>query len=128
MRKIALLAFGALVAAGFASTALADTMAETYGNTVIATNDKGETSKLWFKADGTYTGTSAKGEKFSGKFAIKNGQYCSTADMPANAPAGTPAPKEVCQAYEANHKVGETWTQNDSTGKPVKIEIKAGMN
>ena len=50
MRKIALLAFGALVASGFATAALADTMAETYGNTVLATNDKGETSKLWFKA------------------------------------------------------------------------------
>jgi hypothetical protein len=127
MRKIALLGFSALVAAGFATSALADTMAETYGNTVVATNDKGEVSKLWFKADGTYTGETAKGEKFSGKFVVKNGQYCSTPDLPANAPAGTPAPKEACQPYEANHKVGDSWTQNDSMGKPVKIEIKAGM-
>jgi hypothetical protein len=127
MRKIALLGFGALVAAAFATSALADTMAETYGNTVLATNDKGETTKLWFKADGTYAGESAKGEKFTGKWAIKNGKYCSTGDLPANAPAGTAAPKEMCGDYQANHKVGEKWTQNDSEGKPVTVEIKAGM-
>src|SRR6185295_3240062 len=60
MRKIALLTFGALVAAGFATAALADTMSETYGNTVLATNDKGETTKLWFKADGTFSGEDSK--------------------------------------------------------------------
>ena len=36
MRKIALLGFGALMAMGFATAALADTMAETYGNTVLS--------------------------------------------------------------------------------------------
>ena len=98
MRKVALLAFGALVASGFGTAALADTMAETYGNTVLATNDKGETSKLWFKADGTFSGQDSKGVKFTGKWAIKNGKYCSTADLPATAPANTPAPKESCES------------------------------
>lgn len=127
MRKIALLGFGALVAAGLVGTALADTMAATYGNTVIATNEKGEATKIWFKADGTYSGETAKGEKFTGKFVVKDGKYCSTPDLPANAPAGTPAPKESCQPYEGNHKVGDKWTQNGADGKPVTIEIKAGM-
>jgi len=127
MRKIALLAFGALVASGFATAALADTMAETYGNTVIATNDKGEATKLWFKADGTFSGQDSKGQKFTGKWAIKDGKYCSTADLPANAPANTPAPKETCGDYQGNHKVGDKWTQNDGMGKPVTVEIKAGM-
>jgi hypothetical protein len=127
MRKIALLGFGALVAMGFATAALADTMTETYGNTVLATNDKGETTKLWFKADGTYSGQSAKGEKFTGKWAIKDGKYCSTPDMPANPPPNTPAPKETCGDYQGNHKVGDKWTQNDSMNKPITVEIKAGM-
>lgn len=127
MRKIALLAFGALVASGFATAALADTMAETYGNTVLATNDKNETTKLWFKADGTFTGQDSKGQKFSGKWAIKDGKYCSIADMPPNPPKDMPAPKESCGDYQGNHKVGDKWSQNDSAGKPVAIEIKAGM-
>lgn len=127
MRKVALLAFGALMAAGVATPALADTMQETIGNTVIATNDKGEATKVWFKADGTYTGETAKGEKFSGHWAIKNGKYCSIADLPASAPPNTPKPVEACQDYEANHKAGDKWTQNDSMGKPITIEIKKGM-
>jgi hypothetical protein len=127
MRKIALLGFAALVAFGFAGVALADTMAETYGNTVLATNDKGETSKLWFKADGTYTVEGAKGEKGSGKWAIKDGKYCSTPNLPADAKPDTPAPKETCVEYQANHKVGDKWTQNDVDGKPVTVEIKKGM-
>jgi hypothetical protein len=126
MRKVALL--GAAVAAlAFAGTALADTMAETYGNTVQSTNDKGETTKLWFKNDGTYTVETAKGEKGSGKWAIKDGKYCGTPNLPANAPKDTPAPKEACTEYQANHKVGDKWTQKDSDGKDITVEIKKGM-
>ena len=127
VRKMALLGFSALIAAGFATAALADTMAETYGNTVLSTNDKGETSKFWFKADGTYKAQGPKGEAGTGKWAIKNGKYCSTPDAMANAPAGTPAPKESCLEYQASHKVGDKWTQKDADGKPLTVEIKAGM-
>jgi hypothetical protein len=127
MRKVALLTFSALMAAGFATSALADTMQETIGNTVVATNDKGEVTKIWFKADGTYSGETAKGEKFTGHWAIKDGKYCSIGDLPASAPPNTPKPTEMCQDYQGNHKAGDKWTQNDSAGKPITIEIKKGM-
>ena len=126
MRKIALLAC-ALVGVGFAGTALADTMAETYGNTVLSTNAAGEVTKLWFKADGTYSVETAKGEKGSGKWAIKDGKYCSTPNLPANAPKETPAPKESCTEYKADHKAGDKWTQKDADGKDITVEIKKGM-
>ena len=48
MGKIALLSFGVVVALGLAGAALADTMAETYGNTWLATNLAGETTKFLF--------------------------------------------------------------------------------
>ena len=127
MRKIALLGFAALVTLGFGGVAFADTMAETYGNTVLSTNDNGETSKFWFKADGTVTFETSKGEKGSGKWAIKEGKYCSTPNLPANAPKDTPAPKESCLEYQANHKVGDKWTQKDADGKTITVEIKKGM-
>ncbi|MCE9520859.1 MAG: hypothetical protein K8S25_00325 [Alphaproteobacteria bacterium] len=127
MRKIAILGFAALVAAGLSGAALADTMAEAIGNTVLATNAKGETTKLWFKADGTYTFETAKGEKGSGKWAIKEGKYCNTPDLPATAPAGTAAPKETCDVYEANHKAGDKWAQKNASGETFNIEIKKGM-
>ena len=126
MGKIALLSFGVVVAFGLAGAALADTMAETYGNTLLATNLAGETTKFLFKDDGTYTFVTAKGEHGSGKWAIKSGKYCSTDDLPATAAAGTPAPKEACLDYQPNHKVGDKWTQNGSDGKAIIVEIKAG--
>jgi hypothetical protein len=126
MRSIALMGLSALIALGFAGAALADTMSETYGNTVLATNDKGETTKVWFKADNTYTSEDAKGVKGSGKWAIKDGKYCSTPNLAADAPAGTAAPKEACFAYEPNHKVGDKWSQKDADGKMFKAEIRKG--
>ena len=51
MRKIALWGVGALVAMSIAGAAMAadDPMAGVYGNTVLVTNAKGETSKIWIK-------------------------------------------------------------------------------
>jgi hypothetical protein len=127
MRNIALLGLGAFVAMSFAGAALADTMTETYGNTLLATNDKGETTKVWFKADNTFTSQDSKGVAASGKWVVREGKYCSTLNLAADAPAGTVAPKESCIAYEPNHKVGEKWAQKDADAKTMNVEIKKGM-
>lgn len=131
MRKIALLGVGALVAVGLAGAAMAadDPMAGAYGNTVVVTNAKGEASKLWIAKDGTFKGETAKGEKFTGKWALKenNSKYCATADLPANAPKDTPAPKEACSEFKGPHKAGDKWDQTDAAGEKVTVEIKAGM-
>lgn len=127
MRKIAL---GALVALGLAGAAIASTdpMEGAYGNTVIVTNAKGEKSKLWINKDGTFKGESAKGEKFTGKWVLKdnNTKYCSTADLPPNAPKDTPAPKESCSEFKGPHKAGDKWEQKDADGAPITVEITAG--
>jgi hypothetical protein len=127
MRKIAL---GAVIALGLtgAAIAAADPMEGAYGNTVIVTNAKGEKTKLWIAKDGTFKGESAKGEKFTGKWTLKdnNSKYCSTADLPANAPKETPAPKEACSEFKGPHKAGDKWTQKDADGADVTVEIVAG--
>jgi len=127
MRKIAL---GLAVAAGLIGAAIAadDPMAGAYDNTVVVTNAKGEKTKLWIAKDGTYKGESAKGEKFTGKWALKenNTKYCSTPDLPANAPKDTPAPKESCSEFKGPHKAGDKWEQNDANGEKVTVEIVAG--
>ena len=128
MRKIAL---GALVALGLAGAAIAadDPMDGAYGNTVIVTNAKGEKSKIWINKDGTFTGENAKGEKFSGKWVLKdnNTKYCATADLPADAPKDTPAPKEACSEFKGPHKAGDKWEQNDANNEKVTVEIVAGV-
>jgi hypothetical protein len=127
MRKIAL---GAVIALGLASAAIAaaDPMEGAYGNTVIVTNAKGEKTKLWINKDGTFKGEGAKGEKFTGKWTLKdnNTKYCSTVDLPANAPKETPAPKESCSEFKGAHKAGDKWTQKDADGADVTVEIVAG--
>ena len=130
MRNIALLGASALVAVGLAGAAFAadDLMAGAYGNTVLVTNAKNETTKLWIAKDGSYKFETAKGEKGTGKWALKenNTKYCSTPDLPAAAPKETPAPKEACSEFKGAHKAGDKWTQKDSEGKDVTVEIKAG--
>lgn len=127
MRMIAL---GALVALGLAGAAMAspDPMEGAYGNTVIVTNAKGEKSKIWIAKDGTFKGESAKGEKFTGKWALKenNTKYCATVDLPANAPKETPAPKEACSEFKGPHKAGDKWEQKDADGATITVEIVAG--
>jgi hypothetical protein len=127
MRKIAL---GALVALGLAGAAIAaaDPMEGAYGNTVTVTNAKGEKTKLWIAKDGTFKGENAKGEKFTGKWSLKdnNTKYCSTADLPANAPKDTPAPKEACSEFKGPHKAGDKWEQKNDMGETVTVEITAG--
>jgi len=127
MRKIAL---GALVAMGLAGAAIAaaDVMEGAYGNTVVVTNAKGEKSKLWIAKDGTFKGETAKGEKFTGKWTLKdnNTKYCATTDLPANAPKDTPAPKEACSEFKGPHKAGDKWEQKDADGQPITVEIVAG--
>jgi len=131
MRKIALWGVGALVAASLTGAAIAaeDPMAGAYGQTVIVTNAKGESYKLWINKDGTYKVETAKGEKGTGKWALKdnNTKYCGTPDLPAGAPAGTPAPKESCSEFKGAHKAGDKWEQNDAVGEKITVEMKAGM-
>jgi hypothetical protein len=129
MRTFSLLGAGALVAMSLAGAVMAadDPMAGAYGNTVVVTNAKGETSKIWINQDGTYK-AEANGKSGTGKWALKDGnkKYCATPDLPADAPAGTAAPKEACSEFKGPHKVGDTWKQKDADGKAITVEIKAG--
>ena len=130
MAKIAL--WSTLVlAAGLSGAAVAsdDPMAGAYGNTVLVTNAKGETSKIWINKDGSYKAQGADGKQGTGKWALKeNGKkYCATANLPADAPKETPAPKEACSDFTGPHKVGDKWEQNDANGQKVTVEIRAEM-
>ena len=129
MRNFPLMGASALFALSLSGAAIAadDPMAGAYGNTVVVTNSKGETSKLWINKDGTYK-AEANGKAGTGKWALKDNdtKYCSTPDLPADAKAGTPAPKEACSEFKGAHKAGDKWQQNDADGKTVTIEIKAG--
>ena len=131
MKMISILGACAVVALGFGTAALAadDPVASAYGNTVLATNDKGETTKTWYKADHTFTGVDSKGQKFQGTWTLaeNNTKFCATAVLPAGAPPPKEPIKQQCTEFLGAHKVGDKWTQKGFDGKPITVEIKAGM-
>jgi hypothetical protein len=122
MRKLLLVAAAMLVAA----PAYAGTMENTYGNTVLVTNAKGEVTTLLYEADGTYT-AKAKDDKgadvtVTGKWEIKDGKYCAT----PNAVEGQPAPTQSCTEFVDGKNVGDKWEQKGIENEAITVEIKAG--
>jgi hypothetical protein len=118
MRKLLLAAAAVLVAA----PALAGTMESSYGNTVTVTNAEGKTMTLLFSEDGTFTGTGYDGAAIGGKWVVKEGKYCST----ANAVEGQPAPTEACTDYVDGKNVGDSWKQKGTDGADITVAITAG--
>jgi hypothetical protein len=81
-----------------------DIMAPRYGNTVIATDANGVQTKLYYAADGTFTGKQ-DGQGFNGTWKIDaSNTICLTFAQPV---PGTPNP--LCTPTSV-HKVGDTWS------------------
>ena len=131
MRSIAVLSSCALLAVGFGGSSIAadDPMAGVYGNTVLVTNSKGETTKFQLDKDGTFRIETAKGEKGTGKWALKenNTKLCSTPDSPADGPKDAAPPKETCSEFTGARKAGDKWEEKDANGEKITLEVKAGM-
>jgi hypothetical protein len=105
-----------------AAPALAGSVDNMYGNTVLITNSKGETSTSLLESDGTYKTTLANGQVVSGKWEIRDGKFCAT---PAPV-EGQPAPAESCGEYVDGKNVGDKWTQKGADEETITVEIKAG--
>ena len=107
MRKI-LIAVGAFAL----STSLAfadDVMATRYGNTTITTDASGVQTKLYYSADGTFTGDQS-GQKFGGTWKLDgSGNICLTFSQPVQGAANP-----TCVPITA-HKVGDTWSAGGRT-------------
>ncbi len=111
--------FVSAVAIAFVSSAAIaddDIMANRYGNTTITTDANGNTSKLHYKADGTFDGTQGT-TAFAGTWKLDgSGKICLTSNPPI---PNTPNP--VCTPVFA-HKVGDTWTAG-----PYHVSLVQGI-
>src|SRR5262245_31483048 len=107
------------VAALSASLAMAsdDPMANRYGNTVTATNAKGEVTKLMYAKGGGLTIVLPDGTKITGKWAIKDSKLCITAD------AGPMKGQEQCNPFDPSKKVGDSWEIPAADGTKTKVAI-----
>lgn len=100
--------------------AAADPMQTRYENTVTVTNAKGEVTKLHYNKDGTLGVVMPDGTKATGKWALKDGKLCVTAD------AGPTAGKEQCNPFDATKKVGDSWELTGADGSKSKVALVAG--
>jgi hypothetical protein len=115
MKKFAAaLAIGAVLIAG---PAFADTMQNSYSNTIAVTPAAGgETTLFHFNADGTFTGVAPGGSQMAGRWTQEGDQLC------LQYPNGT----QGCTAVVADKNVGDTWTQTGIDGTEISVELRAG--
>jgi hypothetical protein len=111
------IAFAAATA--LAGAAFADVMASRYGNTVVITDSKGGVMKLMYDKDGKMSVVMPDGTKGTGKWALKDGKLCITADQ------GPTAGKEQCNPV-TEHKVGDEWEVPLADGTKGKAKLVAG--
>ena len=130
LRTIALSVALAGVTAMFAGAAYADDpMVNTYGNTVVTTDEaSGVSSKLMFNQDMSYAGETVgkdgKPVSYSGTWALKDDgkTICLTPAAPPNAKE---APIANCSALE-KHAVGDSWKVTNDQKQTFDVSIMAG--
>ena len=115
MKKfVAALALGAAMIAG---PAMADTIHNTHGNTIVVTYPSGAQALYYFNADGTFTATAPGGSQMAGTYTTEGDQLCL---IP---PSGQPP---QCTTIAADKNVGDTWSQTASDGSTINVELRAG--
>ena len=118
MKRILLTAFAFAWLSGTAYAG--DAASVLVGNTLTVTSPAG-TTKLWYKADNTYTGTMPNGATMSGSWSVEGGQLCTMQKSPAP-PAGM---EKNCGAF-GDHKVGDSWESKGPGGEKLSLALTAG--
>lgn len=106
---------GAAVAVVSAGVAMADesVIASRFGNTTIATTASGQTVKLYYNADHTFT-TKSGTQIVGGTWKLDGSNVCLTYSSGTPLPPGMTNP--ACVPITA-HAVGDTWTVGEGTQK-----------
>lgn len=124
--------FTRLIAAAFAGlvlfgAAFAGNMDARYGNTVVATNPDGSTTKFYYNADKTFTVKAEKDGKVLGEskgtWRQDGDKLCLTAETTFGP---FEAGKERCVPLMGD-KVGDSWTTpggKDANGNDIVITVK----
>ncbi|MDO9222529.1 MAG: hypothetical protein Q7U20_02335 [Caulobacter sp.] len=113
--RILLGAVAALALSATAAFAGDEVLASRFGNTTITTDGSGQSSKIYYEADHSFTGVQGE-QQLAGTWAVNGSQVCLT--FSSEAPPGYPNP--ICTPV-ANHAVGETWTAG-----PFTVQLVAG--
>lgn len=112
--RVLLGAVAALALSATAALAGDEVLASRFGNTTITTDASGQSSKIYYEADHSFTGVQGD-QQLAGTWAVKGSQVCLT--FTSDAPPGYPNP--ICTPV-SNHAVGETWTAGPFTVQLVE--------
>lgn len=115
-------AISLLTATGFAfgASAADDVMANSFGNTAIATGGIADTHTV-YSPDNTFVmSVPAFGMQFKGTWKVDGSTLCRTYDSP---PPGVTNP--LCTPVEA-HKIGDTWTAT-ANGQTRTVTLVKGI-
>lgn len=96
------------------SPAFAETMDETFGNTVTVTQPNGAVDRYFFEADGTFTERSHDGASYQGRWVRREGDVCLTV-----------GDHQDCSPVPLDKAVGDTWAMTTSGGS-LAITIVSG--
>ncbi|MFA7263560.1 MAG: hypothetical protein WC068_11120 [Caulobacter sp.] len=108
-------AVAALALSATAALAGDDVMASRIGNTTITTDASGQSSKIYYEGDHSFTGVQGE-QQLAGTWAVKGSQVCLT--FTSDAPPGYPNP--ICTPVSARN-VGDSWTSG-----PFTVQLVAG--
>lgn len=115
MKKF-LAAFAFAAAAMASGVASADTMQNTYGNTIVVTYANGSETRFYFNEDGTFTGLAPGGSTMAGRYTVDGENLCLI----------QPNGQQQCTAVAADKNVGDTWQQTGSDGSTITVTLQAG--
>jgi hypothetical protein len=111
----ALLAFFVM---GFGAPVLADTIENSYGNTIEVTAPNGQVSRYYFEPDGRFTMTSGA-QNVEGQWVVRGEEICITVpDL---------QPDEACHPYFGDKDVGDEWDMAVEGGS-VSFKIIPGRS
>jgi len=99
----------------FAASAAADTLENSFGNTITVTLPSGEAVSYHMNADNTYEMLS-NGSTVSGVWERGDGVMCLT---PSDG-------EKSCSPYISDKSVGDTWTQELADGTSASVALTAG--
>lgn len=115
MKRI-LTAIGICVVLQLAGVAHANTIEESFGNTVVVTTADGRSARYAFNPDHSYTAVLADGRAQAGRWSVEGDQFCMTPNGEARTCQPTPPPGK---------RVGDTWQAGDADA-PITVSIIRG--
>jgi hypothetical protein len=124
MRSLCSIPLAAALAAPLAQAAQpADeaSIAQAFGNTVLAIYPDGRSQKIWLHADGSWDGLSRAGSPLTGHWELRGAKVCMRQSRPPTLPIS------FCTPFPDHGQPGAQWISRDVAGRQIRLSLQKGM-